>query len=915
MTLSPSPAWAQCHVEVHEAPGWLDDCFRSSLWTKFRSAASESFANTNDIAGDYATMAVTEGATVNGCGWRKDISDLSLASSNYSSLRVRLRGRGTTPQYQIEVEATDGTVNASGWADAPSGFEARTINLTLGKTVRYVKLYARSNTPLASAQIDYDYAVIQAQPPLLPYEHSEVDVELQHTLASSGLRVRLWHDVLHGVTARRYRFEEGSGVRAYDLSSNRGHGSLVNSPTWTTGRHGGGLQFTGSFSQRVDTGYLATVPASGAPSLALWVRGASGSMGVLIGSGKVPGGSFNRLQLNLQSTDKIRVYVKDDAGNIRQYTSTRAVLDSTWHHVAAVVDPANDSVSLYVDGVYDGGASGALGVITLDTYDFTVGCLHNESGYTSYATCTLDEVAIIEKALTASEVLELYRRDPPSGISRAGCGAWAMIYLAAEPESLVNKLIRGRVIDRAVGGEPDAPWLELSGEDQSEILHERTWSREFTSPTQISAVVGYVVDDSADELYRDVDTTNRTIVNSFKNENAWNVLQKLAESATFATGENGAHFYVDPGGCLRFRKYSAFTCPHALSDGGDGNTANLLDIEVREAMKSSPRLMNDVKVVIFEEENTPRDMDGYTESAEGWSSPDPTDSGYPSSDTVDKVKGSASVKFQTTNPGAVYRMRLVFGQVDLSGFDSLKLQLKYGSGLSIDSFELRLQKGDFTVWSWDYWSETGIAPPGASAWNEVTVNLNDLTATGSPSMIVDHLELKAVHSSEVGTGGFLIDKLRFVREEKSGSASDSASQQAYGKRTLTLIDKGITSTVYAGYVASNIIANRKHPLVTARCTAPGRGQPGYRPPQNVTITSLKDGLALKTFQIVRARHRYTVGGGYVCDLDLVTAKTATTPPAYSELVGPSLTDLQSILAEWRRRQQSEALNSLRSDWV
>jgi len=42
-----------------------------------------------------------------------------------------------------------------------------------------------------------------------------------------------------------------------------------------------------------------------------------------------------------------------------------------------------------------------------------------------------------------------------------------------------------------------------------------------------------------------------------------------------------------------------------------------------------PRLANDVRVVIFEEETLPRDGDGWTESAEGWSSPDPTDSGYP----------------------------------------------------------------------------------------------------------------------------------------------------------------------------------------------------------------------------------------------------------------------------------------------
>ena len=77
----PTPGWARCHVEIYEEPGFLDDCFRSSLWTKFQSAAAESFVNAGDVSGDYAIMTVTEGGTVNGAGWRRDISSLSLRAT------------------------------------------------------------------------------------------------------------------------------------------------------------------------------------------------------------------------------------------------------------------------------------------------------------------------------------------------------------------------------------------------------------------------------------------------------------------------------------------------------------------------------------------------------------------------------------------------------------------------------------------------------------------------------------------------------------------------------------------------------------------------------------------------------------------------------------------------------------------
>jgi len=96
--------------------------------------------------------------------------------------------------------------------------------------------------------------------------------------------------------------------------------------------------------------------------------------------------------------------------------------------------------------------------------------------------------------------------------------------------------------------------------------------------------------------------------------------------------------------------------------------------------EGSLRLVNDVRLVIFEEETQPRDGDAWTESAEGWSSPDPTDTGYPQSDSGDKVSGTASIHSNTTGCGSQYRLRLSFGEVDVAGYDQLRLWVKYGSG-------------------------------------------------------------------------------------------------------------------------------------------------------------------------------------------------------------------------------------------
>jgi hypothetical protein len=908
--MTPTPDWARCHVEIYEAPGWLDDCFRTG-WSLFQSAAAQSFANAGDISGDYATMTVTEGAAPSGCGYLKDISAKGISTNAHPLMRVRLRGRGTTPQHRVLVEYVNAATTDSGWINAPTDFDTATLALASGKTVKYVKLYAKCNTGSGTAYVDYDYAAIIGNPPLIPNEVEEVDVDLQTTRGVSGFHLILLNDPLTGVMARRYSLDEGFGSKAYDLGLNRGHGTVVNA-TWTTGKHLGGLYFNGATSDRLDTGFKTTIGAGGTLTISFWVKAAPGATGVICGFGKAIGADWNRVQFNF-SGDKVRLYVKDDTANTLQYTSAKTVADDTWHLVTGVVDPGSDKLELYIDGDYDGGASGALGIITLDAWDLTWGCLHNELGYTSFATTYVDEPRVYSRALTAEEIRNaLFLANPPSGAARAGVGNIVMIYLAAATESLVHKIIAGRVMDRQTSGEPDNPKIELIGEDLGEILHERTFTQEYASATQISTIAGDICDSSAPEIERDIDATNRTLTNHFRDETVWSLLQKLAESATFASGENGANFYVDPGGSLRYKKYGAFSCPEAVSDSSDGNSANILDISVKETIKGDPRLVNDVKVIVFEEETTPRDEDAWTESAESWSSPDPTDSGYPLSDAGDKKSGTASIHFNTTNCGSQYRMKYTFSEVDIAGVDQVRFWFKYGAGLSPENLEVSLQKGDW-IWTWDYRIKSGITPPPAVTWGEIAVNITDMAVTGNPGNVVDRIQIRAYRASgNLGTSGFLVDKLRFVRNEKAATAEDSTSQACYGRRTFREVDKTLTDLDFAGYVAANILAHRKDPLVIVQASVPGRGQLGFRPPQIVTLTSLKDALSQRQFQIQRARHHYTPEGGYVCELELVAARKPD--GTYEPKLAPASTDLGATIAELKQRQWDGQLNALRSAW-
>ena len=92
----------------------------------------------------------------------------------------------------------------------------------------------------------------------------------------------------------------------------------------------------------------------------------------------------------------------------------------------------------------------------------------------------------------------------------------------------------------------------------------------------------------------------------------------------------------------------------------------------------------------------------------------------------------------------------------------------------------------------------------------------------------------------------------------------------------------------------------------------GRAQTGFRPPEMIQVTSLKDSIDQVTFQIQRARHVYRPKEGYICELELVAARK--TDGTYEPKVAPATFDLEGALALMRRKLGESDLNALRSNW-
>jgi hypothetical protein len=205
-----------------------------------------------------------------------------------------------------------------------------------------------------------------------------------------------------------YQFDDGSGSSAADSSGVANGGTLIGSPTWSSGHTGtGGLTFNGT-SQYL-TGAGPAVNTSTSYTVAAWVKIAAtdaGNYTVLSQDGVNASGFIlkyfpgsTRWQIVLPNTDSV--------GGSVSVTSTRPAALGQWTHLAAVYDDPNDQVRLYIGGALVGTATQTVDWAA--TGSFIVGASRWGAGTrTNYFNGSIDDVRTFRRALNATEVAQVY---------------------------------------------------------------------------------------------------------------------------------------------------------------------------------------------------------------------------------------------------------------------------------------------------------------------------------------------------------------------------------------------------------------------------------------------------------------------------------------------------------------------------
>jgi hypothetical protein len=204
---------------------------------------------------------------------------------------------------------------------------------------------------------------------------------------------------------------ESSGTTFSDVSgvATTTDGACTNCPI-----HGqkGALGLAPSFSgtnQKISIPHQAKLGTSSTFTYSAWVKTTATTHCPIVfrsmDTNAVPhNGNLARLWIRTTGLPHILIY--DTSSNLREAQGSTTVNDGRWHLITGTFNQSSSELILYVDGKQTATATAPNNIAAATNVTYIGG----EISGTYYCNGSIDEVAIWSRALSAAEVLELYRR-------------------------------------------------------------------------------------------------------------------------------------------------------------------------------------------------------------------------------------------------------------------------------------------------------------------------------------------------------------------------------------------------------------------------------------------------------------------------------------------------------------------------
>jgi Concanavalin A-like lectin/glucanases superfamily len=242
--------------------------------------------------------------------------------------------------------------------------------------------------------------------PAAPYGKELPDNGVSETVYSSG-------EANMANIEGLYHMNEGLATNISDTSGlNLNFNCTSSCPTVTTGKFNNGRNFASSSTQFATSATDLSTILGGTATVAYWIKTTQvgnntfwqtpGIMGI-----EEDGAGNDIFYGILNASGRILFQV----GNFGAVTSTNAINDGNWHHIAMSRVITTGTTKIYVDGTLNQTATlGAFSTITQPF--FSLGRIENTNPGINpiYFNGALDEMAMYDRALSDTEVADLYKR-------------------------------------------------------------------------------------------------------------------------------------------------------------------------------------------------------------------------------------------------------------------------------------------------------------------------------------------------------------------------------------------------------------------------------------------------------------------------------------------------------------------------
>ena len=213
-----------------------------------------------------------------------------------------------------------------------------------------------------------------------------------------GSKLSLWSQA-SGLVGY-WKFDEGTGTTARDYSGNNNNGTLVNGPTWTTGKVGGALSFDGvdDYVSVSDSNSLDIANAITIEAWVFWPVSAVKEMIVKNNNANNAPGAYELFQ----NTNKVSFRLLK-GGVMTTLTSNTSLSLNVWHHILGIWN--GSSMRIFIDGVGDSNTLSLTAPIDITAGKLTIGA-YADSRYPLNG--LIDEVRIYNRPLSDAEIKAIY---------------------------------------------------------------------------------------------------------------------------------------------------------------------------------------------------------------------------------------------------------------------------------------------------------------------------------------------------------------------------------------------------------------------------------------------------------------------------------------------------------------------------